>query len=56
MRAKHRLINAKSLTNGAAMELSYYVRLRDHRAMQPFIKTLSRIEGVKQVNCFFDEG
>jgi uncharacterized membrane protein YhiD involved in acid resistance len=53
---EHRLINAKTQADGASIELSYYVRLRDHRAMQPFIKALSRVEGVEQVNCFFDEG
>lgn len=53
---EYRLINAKSEINGASIELSYYIRLKDRRDMQPFIKALSQVQGVEQVNCFFDEG
>lgn len=52
----NRLINAKSLMNGTSVELSYYIRLKDDRAMQPFIRSMGQAAGVEQVNFFFDEG
>jgi uncharacterized membrane protein YhiD involved in acid resistance len=53
---EYRITNAKSKMNGASIELSYYVRLKDRQTIQPFIRALCQVNGVEQVKCFFDEG
>ncbi len=51
----YQVINARSghLPNG--LELSYYVRLKDMEKNNQFVRELSGINGVGNVNLFFDE-
>jgi len=50
-----RLINVRSLGNGDALELSFYVHLKDRESGGAFIRELGRIPSVRQVNLFYDE-
>lgn len=52
---KDKLINVKSLNDGNVLELSYYVHLKADDKSGAFIRSLSAIQGVEQVNLYFDE-
>jgi uncharacterized membrane protein YhiD involved in acid resistance len=49
------LVNLKSVREGATLELSFYVRLKKQENAPEFISQLSKVDGVKNVNFFFDE-
>jgi uncharacterized membrane protein YhiD involved in acid resistance len=51
----HKVINVKSIDAQEAVELSYYVRFKDNRKSNDFIRELRGIQGVKDINLFFDE-
>ena len=50
-----RLINVRSLRNGDALELAFYVHLKDKESGGAFIRELGRIPTVHQVHLFYDE-
>lgn len=52
---KTKVINIKSVGDDEQLELSYYVKLKDKKQSDRFIKDLSSVEGVDYVNLFFDE-
>ena len=52
---RDRLINAKSIGEDDAMELSYYVELKNVNDGKELISELKRVEGVRHVNLFFDD-
>jgi hypothetical protein len=52
---KTKVINIKSVGDDEQLELSYYVKLKDKRQSDRFIKDLSAVDGVDYVNLFFDE-
>ncbi len=53
---KHnKLINAKSTEVRDALELAYYVQLKNINESREFIKELKRLDGASNINLFFDE-
>jgi uncharacterized membrane protein YhiD involved in acid resistance len=53
---RHQLINVRSLADEQeSLELSYYVRFRDRRNNEEFMRDLRAVPGVDQINLFFDE-
>jgi len=52
---RSKLINAKTLGESNMMELSYYLGFRDKTKSTNFVRELKKVEGVQQVNLFFDE-
>ena len=52
---KFKLVNIKSVGEGDIMELSYYVVLKRKEADKEFIRQIGQIEGVSDINFFFDE-
>jgi uncharacterized membrane protein YhiD involved in acid resistance len=52
---KYHLVNVRSLGAGNGVQLSYFVRLKNKEKILDFIQALKSIEGVSQVNLFFDE-
>ncbi len=56
--SNHKLVNVKTIgdeENGQTMEYSYYINLRKEERGSELVKNLRQIEGVHQVNLFFDE-
>lgn len=49
------LLNVKSIREGAALDLSFYVRLKSQDKATEFVSQLTKVPGVKNVNFFFDE-
>ena len=52
---KSKLINAKAIGEGDTLELSYYVGFREKEETTEFVQKLRKIDGVTNVNLFFDE-
>jgi len=52
---KIKLINVKSLGDKNIVEYSYYISFKSHEQTSDFIRELKAIDGVQQVNVFFDE-
>lgn len=52
---KSKLINAKAIGEGDTLELSYYVGFRKKEETTEFVQKLRKIDGVVNVNLFFDE-
>ncbi len=52
---KYKLVNVKSLADENTLELSYYVNFKKSLNKAQFIQELKRIDGVGNVNIFFDE-
>ena len=53
---RHQLINVRSLADAQeSLELSYYVRFRDRKRNEEFMRDLRAVPGVDQINLFFDE-
>lgn len=52
---KYKIINTKSIGEGESLELSYYVDLKNIRKNGDFIKELRRLQGVSNVNLYFDD-
>jgi len=48
------LLNIKSILNNGS-EISYHVSLRNKKLNHEFINELGTVEGVKQINLYFDE-
>ena len=48
------LLNIKSILNNGS-EISYHVSLRNKKLNHEFIDELGKVEGVKQMNLYFDE-
>ncbi|ASB47786.1 DUF4956 domain-containing protein [Alkalitalea saponilacus] len=53
----HKLVNVKTIGDDydQIMEYSYYVNLKDQQKGSELVSKLRKIEGVHQVNLFFDE-
>lgn len=49
------LINVKSLGDEDVFEISYYVRLKNKEAAQPFVQALKSISGIRYANLLYDE-
>ena len=52
---KYHLINMKSFEHNSQLELSFYVNLKNPDKREKFMLELRQIEGVKNINLFFDE-
>lgn len=52
---QHNLINMKSHGPEGLLELSFYIHLKDPDKSNDFVLALGQIEGVQNVNLFFDE-
>jgi uncharacterized membrane protein YhiD involved in acid resistance len=53
---RHHVINTRALgETGEALELSYYVKLREKEGDAEFVRTLRESPGVKQVSLYFDD-
>ena len=52
---KSKLINAKAIGTDDLLELSYYVGFKNKENTTEFIQKLRKIEGVENVNLFYDE-
>ncbi len=52
---KFKLVNIKSIGEDI-LELSYYITLKKKEKVKEFIGQVGRIEGVRNINFFFDEG
>jgi uncharacterized membrane protein YhiD involved in acid resistance len=54
---RYKLVNVKAIGDEeqSALELSYYVALRNEDRSENFISALKKIEGTQQINLFFDE-
>ncbi len=52
---KFKLVNIKSVGETDIMEISYYIVLKKKENVQEFIRQMRRIEGVTNINFFFDE-
>ncbi|MBN1290772.1 MAG: DUF4956 domain-containing protein [Candidatus Latescibacteria bacterium] len=52
---KYQLINMKSFEHNDQLELSFYINLKDSGKRENFMLELRQIEGVKNINLFFDE-
>lgn len=50
-----RLINAKSVNGNKQVEYSYYVSFKKNLSNADFLNELRLIEGIAQINLFFDE-
>jgi len=52
---RYHLINMKTLGPDGVIELSFYAHFRDSNQCGDFVQELGRLEGVRNVNLFFDE-
>lgn len=52
---KSKLINAKAVGTDEMLELSYYVGFKSKEKTTEFVQKLRRVEGVVNVNLFYDE-
>jgi len=54
---KHKIVNVKSLGEheNEMLEMSFYINLKKEDKGNELVKSLKDIDGVKQVNLFFDE-
>ena len=52
---KSKLINAKAIGIDEMLELSYYVGFKNKENSTEFVQKLRKIEGVQNVNLFYDE-
>jgi uncharacterized membrane protein YhiD involved in acid resistance len=53
---RHQVINTRTADgDSSALEVSYYIRLKDKERNYRFVRELRRSEGVNQVNLFSDE-
>lgn len=52
---KYHLLNMKYIDHDGHLELSFYIKLKDQNKRDSFILELSRLDGVKNINLFFDE-
>lgn len=52
----HHVVNTRTMgSNGEALELSFYVRLRDKNKDSEFVHALRQAAGVSRVSLYFDE-
>ncbi len=52
---RHTVINTRALGDSETLELSFYVHMRDRERNDWFVRELRRVDGVSQVNLYFDE-
>lgn len=53
---KHHVINTRSMgLDGEALEISYYVKLRERTGDSDFVRALRKTPGVNQVSLYFDD-
>jgi uncharacterized membrane protein YhiD involved in acid resistance len=52
---KSKLINAKAIGTDEMLELSYYVGFKNKENSTEFVQKLRKIDGVENVNLFYDE-
>jgi len=52
---QYNVINVKSIEEHDILELSYYVRFKDKENSNQFIQNLPTIDGVRDINLFFDQ-
>lgn len=52
---KHNLVNARAGSDGEALNLTFFVKLRDNGEVEAFTRALSRTDHVRNVNVFYDE-
>jgi uncharacterized membrane protein YhiD involved in acid resistance len=54
---KQKLVNVKTLGQepDQLMEFSYYIKMKDEQKGNALVSDVRKLEGVKQVNLFFDE-
>jgi uncharacterized membrane protein YhiD involved in acid resistance len=53
---QHKVINTRSMgSDSQALEISYYVQLRDKEKNGDFVRELRGVQGVSKINLYFDE-
>lgn len=52
---KSKLINAKAVGTESLLELSYYVGFKNKQHSTEFVQNLRKIDGIENVNLFYDE-
>lgn len=52
---KSKLINAKAVGTESLLELSYYVGFKNKQQSTEFVQNLRKINGIENVNLFYDE-
>ena len=52
---KFKLVNIKSLGETDTMVLSYYIKLKRQDAGKEFIRQIGQVEGISNINFFYDE-
>ena len=52
---KSKLLNARAIGMEYTLELSYYIGFKNKQQSTEFIQKLRKIEGVSNVNLFYDE-
>lgn len=52
---KSKLINAKAVGTENLLELSYYVGFKNKKQSTEFVQNLRKIDGIENVNLFYDE-
>ena len=52
---KFKLVNIKSIGETDMMVLSYYIKLKKKEMGKEFIREIGQIEGISNINFFFDE-
>ena len=52
---RHTMINTRALGERDSLELSFYVSLRERERNNWFVRELRNVEGVSQVNLYFDD-
>lgn len=50
-----KVINAKSIDEHDVMELSYYVKFKDEKRNNSFVRELKKAHNVTRINLYFDE-
>ncbi len=52
---KFKLVNIKSLGETDTMVLSYYIKLKRQDAGKEFVRQIGQVEGISNINFFYDE-
>jgi len=52
---RYKIINTKTLADSDTLELSYYIDLKDISKNNEFVRELRQLDGVRNVNLYFDE-
>lgn len=51
----YKLVNSKAIISSDEVEYSYYVNFKNKKSSAEFLQNLRKIEGIIQINMFYDE-